>query len=138
VKGKEILLANGYADIGMDHFALPTDDLYKVWKEGQLHRSFMGYTTQHSGLLLGLGVSSISDAGYAFAQNFKTLHDYYDAINAGELAICKGYHLNSTDLSFRKYILDIACMGKTRFRKEDEKILETQVFPRLRSYLKMV
>jgi oxygen-independent coproporphyrinogen-3 oxidase len=74
--GKELLMEHGYEDIGMDHFALPHDDLYKAWKNGRLHRNFMGYTTQNTGLLLGLGVSSISDAGTAFAQNEKTLHNY--------------------------------------------------------------
>ncbi|MGZ8557490.1 MAG: oxygen-independent coproporphyrinogen III oxidase, partial [Chitinophagaceae bacterium] len=69
LKGKELLLAHGYYDIGMDHFALPHDDLYIAKQKGKLHRNFMGYTTQNSGLLIGLGVSSISDLGNTFAQN---------------------------------------------------------------------
>src|SRR6478735_10261185 len=84
LKGKELLMKNGYVDIGMDHFALPSDELYLAWKSGRLHRNFMGYTTQNSGLLLGLGVSSISDTGNAFAQNQKALHDYYTSINEGK------------------------------------------------------
>jgi oxygen-independent coproporphyrinogen-3 oxidase len=131
LKGKELLMANGYFDIGMDHFALPTDDLYKARQAGKLHRNFMGYTTQKSGLLLGLGVSSISDTGNAFAQNQKTLHDYYDRINAGKLAVQKGYMLSATDVAFRKYILDISCKGKTEFRPEDMSILEEYSFPKL-------
>lgn len=131
LKGKELLLKNGYADIGMDHFALPQDDLYKAWKESRLHRNFMGYTTQNSGLLLGLGVSAISDTGNGFAQNTKTLHDYYSYVNAGKLAIQKGYFLNAQDVSFRKYIMDISCKGETQFQKDDLQILQAQVFPKL-------
>lgn len=132
LKGKELLLNNGYADIGMDHFALPTDELYKAWKDGKLHRNFMGYTTQNSGLLLGLGVSSISDTGNAFAQNKKTLHDYYAAINNGKLAVQKGYILSPEDIRFKKYILNIACKGYTYFDEEDLPILRTITFPQLK------
>jgi oxygen-independent coproporphyrinogen-3 oxidase len=131
LKGKELLMKNDYADIGMDHFALQGDDLYKVWKSGKLHRNFMGYTTQNSGLLLGLGVSSISDTGNAFAQNEKALHDYYTAVNAGKLAVTKGYFLNQEDLAFRKYILDISCKGETRFQPEHLPVLEHYTFPLL-------
>jgi len=131
LKGKEMLLANGYFDIGMDHFALPTDDLYKAYMKGKLHRNFMGYTTQNAGLLVGLGVSSISDAGYAFAQNHKTLHDYYAAINAGKLAIYRGYELTDEDISFRNYILDISCRGISFFQKKDMELLHLYVFPEL-------
>jgi oxygen-independent coproporphyrinogen-3 oxidase len=131
LKGKELLLENGYDDIGMDHFALSGDDLYKASKEGKLHRNFMGYTTQNTGLLLGLGVSSISDAGYAYSQNHKALHGYYAAINAGRLATYRGYELNEEDISFRNYILDISCRGKTIFHEKDSKLLEQYVFPEL-------
>jgi len=61
LRGKDLLTAAGYADIGMDHFALPQDELFKAKAERKLNRNFMGYTTQSSGLLLGLGVSAISD-----------------------------------------------------------------------------
>ena len=131
LKGKELLMNNGYVDIGMDHFALPSDDLYKAWHAGNLHRNFMGYTTQNSGLLLGLGVSSISDTGNAFAQNHKTLHEYYESVNAGRLAIKRGYILSATDIAFRKYILDLSCKGETVFLKEHLPILEECTFPRL-------
>jgi len=131
LKGKELLLKNGYADIGMDHFALPSDDLYVAWKTGKMHRNFMGYTTQNAGLLLGLGVSSISDTGNAFAQNTKTIHDYYAFVNAGKLAIQKGYMLSAQDISFRKYILDLSCKGETALKEQDLPVLESQVFPKL-------
>ncbi|MEI6946974.1 oxygen-independent coproporphyrinogen III oxidase [Paraflavisolibacter sp. H34] len=133
LKGKELLLQEGYSDIGMDHFALPHDSLYAAREEGRLHRNFMGYTTQNSGLLLGLGVSSISDAGYAFAQNEKALHDYYAAIEAGKLAISKGYALNVEDCSFRQYILDISCRARTVFHPADLPLLREHTFPQLES-----
>jgi len=129
--GKQLFTANGYSDIGMDHFALPTDDLYKAWKEGWLHRNFMGYTTQRTGMLLGLGVSSISDAGIAFAQNHKTIHDYYQSINNNELAIFKGYFLNEEDVAFKKYILNISCQGYTKLNPEHLDLLKQYTFPEL-------
>lgn len=129
LKGKELLMANDYRDIGMDHFALPHDDLYMAKKNGTLHRNFMGYTTQSSGLLLGLGVSSISDLGNAFAQNHKTLHDYYASVNAGNLAVKRGYFLNAEDMAFRQYILDISCKGFTCFHPAHLHLLESFTFP---------
>ena len=129
--GKTLFSENGYHDIGMDHFALPGDDLYKAREEGWLHRNFMGYTTQHTGILLGLGVSSISDAGIAFAQNHKTIHDYYVAINEGDLAVTKGYFLTEEDRAFRKYILDISCQGKTTFIPRHLELIQEFSFPEL-------
>jgi len=130
--GKELFMANGYTDIGMDHFAVSSDSLYKAWKEGWLHRNFMGYTTQKTSMLLGLGVSSISDAGVGFAQNHKALHDYYQSINNTEFAISKGYFLNEEDSAFRHYIINISCNAKTAFKEEHLDILEEYSFPELR------
>ncbi len=129
--GKKMFTENGYYDIGMDHFALPTDDLYKAAQNGKLHRNFMGYTTQNSAMLLGLGVSSISDAGVAFAQNEKTLHNYYQAIAQKHLAVTKGYFLTEEDIAFKKYILDVSCQGKTRFQLKHIDLLKQFSFPEL-------
>lgn len=139
--GKFQFAMHGYQDIGMDHFALPTDELYRARKmeerkmeegkreEATLHRNFMGYKTQSSKLLIGLGVSSISDTGNAYAQNNKTIREYYELINQGKLAITKGYFLDEEDLSFKQYILDISCKGKTSFNKSDLQKLEEYSFP---------
>ncbi|THU30724.1 oxygen-independent coproporphyrinogen III oxidase [Niastella caeni] len=129
--GKQLLLQHGYYDIGMDHFALPHDDLYKAKAAGTLNRNFMGYTTQNTGLLLGLGVSAISDAGYAYAQNDKALHNYYAAIQTGQPAIHRGHLLTEEDLDLRKYILEISCRSKTIFRTKHLPLLREYVFPRL-------
>lgn len=131
--GKKMFTDAGYIDIGMDHFALPHDSLCIAAASGKLYRNFMGYTTNPGKLLLGLGVSSISDTGTAFAQNSKTIHDYYADINSGNLAVKKGYFLCNEDTSFRKYILDIVCTGQAIFKPEDLALLEEYSFPALRS-----
>jgi oxygen-independent coproporphyrinogen-3 oxidase len=131
LKGKEILTKAGYTDIGMDHFALATDTLYDAWTDGTLHRNFMGYTTQHTSILLGLGVSSISDTGIAFAQNKKTLHEYYECISKNELPLFRGYFLNDEDVAFRKYILNISCQGRTKFNPAHLDVLRQYSFPEL-------
>lgn len=129
--GKEMFAANGYKDIGMDHFAMPHDDLYKASQEGWLFRNFMGYTTQRSTMLLGLGVSAISDSGNAFAQNDKTIHGYYNKINNATLPIVKEYFLNDEDLAFRKYILDLSCHGKTTLDPQHMDVLGSYTIPEL-------
>ncbi len=130
--GKQLFAESGYHDIGMDHFALPDDDLYIAWKEGWLHRNFMGYTTQRTAILLGLGVSSISDTGVSFGQNDKVLLDYYKAINNNELAVNKGFFLTEEDVDFKKYILDVACQGSTKFEARHLPLLEAYTFPELK------
>ncbi|MFT3682172.1 MAG: oxygen-independent coproporphyrinogen III oxidase [Ferruginibacter sp.] len=129
--GRKILLQNGYTDIGMDHFALPADELFQAQTANRLHRNFMGYTTAKTTLLIGLGVSSISDSGNAYVQNEKSIHKYKAAVHNNELAIFKGYFLNKEDQLFKKYILDIICKGSTRFNKHDLYLLEQYCFPRL-------
>ncbi|ULQ51176.1 oxygen-independent coproporphyrinogen III oxidase [Flavihumibacter fluvii] len=129
--GKFLFSSNGYADIGMDHFALRNDELFKVREKGKLHRNFMGYTTQSTALLIGLGVSSISDTGNGYAQNNKTIQEYYQSVNDGRLAVTKGYFLSAEDQSFKKYILDISCKGATKFHPEDLQTLRELTFPQL-------
>ncbi|HRE50739.1 MAG TPA: oxygen-independent coproporphyrinogen III oxidase [Flavitalea sp.] len=136
LKGKEMLTASGYHDIGMDHFALPHDELFIARENGRLRRNFMGYTTQNSELLLGLGVSAISDLGNAFAQNDKSLSQYYAAINEDRLAVKRGFFLNEEDLAFRQYIKDISCRGATVFRPEHLPTLEALCFPALEQMAK--
>jgi oxygen-independent coproporphyrinogen-3 oxidase len=125
------LLQAGYREVGMDHFALPGDELFTSLEKGQLHRNFMGYTTQHTELILGLGVSAISDTGNAFAQNHKTLHDYYAAIERGECAVTRGYFLDDTDIAIRRYITEISCNGFTGFDERDLCMLREKCFEKL-------
>lgn len=111
--GKQALENLGYKDVGMDHFALEKDELYQAQLGGKLHRNFMGYTTQKSDTLIGLGMSAISDAWGAFAQNEKHVEDYQKRVNQGELAIFRGHLLNHEDLEMRKIILDLMCSFKS-------------------------
>lgn len=115
--GRSMLMHFGYKDIGMDHFALPGDALSCAQTTGTLHRNFMGYTHQHTQLLIGLGVSAISDSLYAFSQNNKTLEGYLDCINAGKLPLLKGHVLTHDDLVLRKHILNVMCKGHTDWKK---------------------
>jgi len=131
--GKTLFAEHGYIDAGMDHFVLPTDDMYTAKQEGRLHRNFMGYTTQQTKLLIGLGVSSISDASVAYAQNVKTIHDYYAAIKKNEIPVVRGYFLSEEDVAFKKYILDISCRGTTRFNPEHLPLLREFSFSELKS-----
>jgi len=113
--GKDLFFKSGYLDIGMDHFALPVDSLFKAYKSRQLHRNFMGYTTNHTKLLIGLGCSSISDTWGAFSQNIKTVEEYQDCVNQGSFPISKGHILTSEDLKIRQHILNIMCKHETDF-----------------------
>ncbi|HTA27670.1 MAG TPA: oxygen-independent coproporphyrinogen III oxidase [Bacteroidia bacterium] len=119
--GRAMLEEAGYIEIGMDHFALKTDSLYKAAQQKKLHRNFMGYTHNYTEFMLGLGVSSISDTWYAFAQNVKTVEEYYDLINKGELPVFRGHLLNDDDLVIRRHILNIMCKFETFWLdKEDQ------------------
>src|SRR5690606_3541556 len=109
--GKALIGEAGYRDVGMDHFALPTDALCVAASGGTLHRNFMGYTDRYTPLLIGLGVSSISDSWTAFAQNVKSVEGYRALIGAGKLPVFKGHVLTDTDLQIRKHILDLMCRG---------------------------
>lgn len=111
--GKTLITDGGYRDVGMDHFALPEDALCIAAATGRLHRNFMGYTDQYSPLLIGLGVSSISDSWTAFAQNEKTVETYKSRVNRGELPVFKGHILSDVDLQLRKHILELMCRGET-------------------------
>ena len=113
--GKELLLKNGYYEIGMDHFALATDSLYQSFKEGQLHRNFMGYSSSKTKLMIGLGVSSISDSWYSFAQNEKSLNDYYQLLEWDKLPLFRGHLLTNEDLIIRKHILNLMCQFETKW-----------------------
>src|SRR5690606_12983488 len=66
--GKLILSQNNFHEIGMDHFAVESDSMFEAFKTGRLHRNFMGYSASKTQVMIGLGVSSISDSWYSFAQ----------------------------------------------------------------------
>lgn len=110
-QGRKMFDAAGYKEIGMDHFALPHDALSHAKTQGTLHRNFMGYTTSHTDLLIGLGTSAISDARYAYAQNEKVVEKYTQCVLEGGFAIARGHIQSPEDLRLRRAIIDIACNG---------------------------
>jgi len=117
-EGKKQLAQNGYHEIGMDHFALPTDELGIAAKSKNLHRNFMGYTTQTSPVLIGLGMSAISDAWYGFAQNEHSVKAYLERLEENELPITRGHELSEEDLEMRQHILNLMCHFETEIPKK--------------------
>jgi oxygen-independent coproporphyrinogen-3 oxidase len=111
--GKQLLAQVGYHEIGMDHFALSTDSLYKSMLKGKLHRNFMGYTASKTQAMIGLGVSSISDSWYGFAQNEKSMESYYHLLKENIIPVYRGHSLSEEDLIIRKHILNLMCQFKT-------------------------
>ena len=111
--GRRLLLDAGYQDIGMDHFSLPGDSLLTASLSDKLHRNFMGYTHQYTKLSIGLGISSIGDSWYGFAENVKSVEVYLQNIADGTFPLIKGHILTLEDLMIRRIILDIMCLGKT-------------------------
>lgn len=118
-RGKAMLAIAGYVEIGMDHFALPHDSLYKSMTSGKLHRNFMGYTESKTELMIGLGASSISDSWYAFAQNEKSIEEYQALIEEREIPVFKGHILSEEDEIIRRHILNLMCRLKTSWTSEE-------------------
>jgi oxygen-independent coproporphyrinogen-3 oxidase len=106
---RELLLAAGYVQIGMDHFALPDDELAGAMSRRRLHRNFMGYTVKMGSDMVGVGVSSIGDVRGSFAQNVKKLSTYYRALDQDLFPIERGYLLSSDDLIRREVITRLMC-----------------------------
>ncbi|MFC2109161.1 oxygen-independent coproporphyrinogen III oxidase [Bacteroidota bacterium] len=124
--GKQLLEDCGYIEVGMDHFALKSDSLYKSVVDKKLHRNFMGYSANKTQLMVGLGMSSIADSWYSFAQNVKTVREYESLVNAGEFPVFKGHLLNKEDLIIRKHILNIMCHFETSWEAEEMQFPELQ------------
>lgn len=99
----------GYVYIGMDHFARPEDELTIAQMQGRLHRNFQGYSTHADCDLVALGVSAIGKVGPTYSQNYRTLEDYYDALDRGELPIMRGIELSADDLARRAIIQSLMC-----------------------------
>ncbi|WP_454974441.1 oxygen-independent coproporphyrinogen III oxidase [Capnocytophaga gingivalis] len=111
--GKQQLLDNGYIEIGMDHFALPSDEMYESFVRGTLHRNFMGYTASKTQLMIGLGISAISDSWYGFAQNVKTIKEYEEVLSQDRIPVYRGHILSEEDLILRRHILNLMCQFHT-------------------------
>jgi oxygen-independent coproporphyrinogen-3 oxidase len=105
----ERLADAGYVYIGMDHFARPDDELAVAQRDGELYRNFQGYSTHAHCDLVALGVTSIGMVGNTYAQNMRTLDEYYARIDAGELAVFRGIELNRDDELRRAVITQLIC-----------------------------
>ncbi len=133
--GKQLFFDAGYVEIGMDHFALPSDSLYKALDNKKLHRNFMGYTAGKTQLMIGLGMSSISDSWYAFAQNEKTTEAYTEKVDRGVLPIFRGHLLSDKDLIIRKHILNIMCNLETEWNVGLDDSIKNNILDRLQEII---
>jgi len=133
--GKQLFFDNGYVEVGMDHFALPTDSLHKAMESKKLHRNFMGYTAGKTELMIGLGMSSISDSWYAFAQNEKDIDDYTEKVNAGVIPIFRGHLLTDQDLIIRKHILNLMCNLETEWEIGLDTKVRNEIIERLQEII---
>ncbi len=112
---------NGYRMIGMDHFAKPEDELFKAIEKGELHRNFQGYTTKGGADLVGIGLTSIGEGMDYYAQNFKDMHQYEAAIDAGKLPFERGVTHNRDDLIRQHVIMELMSNFKLDIKRFEEK-----------------
>ena len=117
--GKRMLEDSGYIEIGMDHFSLPSDSLYASMKQKTIHRNFMGYSSSSTQLMIGLGMSAISDSWYAFAQNHKSVETYLQQVGQGILPLFRGHVLDGEDLVVRRHILNLMCLLETNWESPE-------------------
>ncbi len=117
--GKKLLEDLGYLEVGMDHFSLEHDELYQSLINGKIHRNFMGYSSSKTQLMVGLGMSAISDSWYGFAQNEKSVEDYQKRVEAGEIPVFRGHILDEEDLKIRQHILNLMCRLETSWDEEN-------------------
>jgi oxygen-independent coproporphyrinogen-3 oxidase len=115
------LTDSGYRYIGMDHFALPDDELSLAQEAGHLQRNFQGYSTRAECDLIGLGVSAIGKIGDCYAQNLKEIPRWSAAVEAGKLPIWRGLSLSAEDVIRRAVIESIMCQGKLDFATFDKR-----------------
>ncbi|MYN10147.1 oxygen-independent coproporphyrinogen III oxidase [Pseudoduganella aquatica] len=115
----ERLTAAGYIYIGMDHFALPEDDLARSQREGRLHRNFQGYSTHAESDMVALGVSAISAVGGCYSQNEKSLQAYYARLDQGRLPVARGVTLDADDVLRRTAIGKLMCDFELDFASLD-------------------
>ncbi len=116
--GKEYLLKLGYKQVGIDHFALKKDPLYKAYKEKNITRDFTGYNSSPSDMLIGLGAIAVSDVGTAYAQNIINVEDFHDKVFSNHLPLAQCHYLTPEDILLKKFIHDIICNGEAGWSQE--------------------
>jgi oxygen-independent coproporphyrinogen-3 oxidase len=135
-RGFELLSNNGYQAIGLDHFALKDDELSLAYDNKTLHRNFQGYcTTRTTGQVYALGVTAISQLNGVYSQNTKSIADYIEISNKGEISTLKGYKLTDEQIIVREVITELMCneqvvwdeIGK-RYSKTGDEIKDIIVY----------
>lgn len=109
--GLQALTQAGYVYVGMDHFALPGDELCHAQRDGSLHRNFQGYTTKGGADLFAMGLTGIGELSRSYAQNFRGMKDYRAAISANRLPVLRGVELSDEDILRRDAISRLLCYG---------------------------
>jgi oxygen-independent coproporphyrinogen-3 oxidase len=117
--GRMMLAQAGYVEIGMDHFALKSDSLWKASFNGTLHRNFMGYTSRAVSPLIGLGVSAISDSWDVFLQNEKVIETYQERVAKGKIPGFRGHDLSDEDKILRRHILNLMTRFETSWENPE-------------------
>ena len=121
IEAMERLAGDGYHYIGMDHFALPGDELAEAANDGSLHRNFQGYATRPDLDLIGLGASSIGQIGDAYSQNRRDPEGHAEAVAAGRLPVWRGVELSADDRLRRDVIQAVMCQGGVDFSAVEER-----------------
>jgi len=111
----EKLTDAGYIFIGMDHFALPDDELAVAQQQGTLHRNFQGYSTRADCDLIALGSTAIGKVGNTYSQNLREPEEYKERIANGELAVFRGFELTEEDRLRREVIIEVMCHSQLDF-----------------------
>ena len=119
-KAYEAFKQAGYTPIGMDHFALPQDELARAHEDGSLHRNFMGYSTRKESHQIGFGVSSISFVDGNYFQNTKEIPIYEESVQKGQLTTNRGFILTTDDMIRRDLITKIMCVGRVKIKDFDQ------------------
>ncbi|MCT7908882.1 oxygen-independent coproporphyrinogen III oxidase [Arcobacter lacus] len=116
----DFFTSNGYKMVGMDHFAKPEDELFKAIEKGELHRNFQGYTTKGGADLIGIGLTSIGNGVDYYAQNFKELEPWENAIDNGDLPVYKGYKLSDDDMLRQFVIMELMSNFSLNIKRVEE------------------
>ncbi|MFW3355010.1 oxygen-independent coproporphyrinogen III oxidase [Aliarcobacter butzleri] len=116
----DFFTSNGYKMVGMDHFAKPEDELFKAIEKGELHRNFQGYTTKGGADLIGIGLTSIGNGVDYYAQNFKELEPWENAIDNGDLPVYKGYRLSEDDMLRQFVIMELMSNFSLNIKRVEE------------------
>ena len=111
----------GYVYIGMDHFAKESDDLVKAQQQGSLHRNFQGYSTHADCDMIAMGITAISRIGDNYSQNVRTIEEYENCLNKGEIPVFRGIELEADDVLRREVINELMCNNNLDIKKLEKK-----------------